>query len=100
MLAVSLHWYLEHWVCSVIAALCQKSGIGAMRKFIQQPYFWCWLFVVTWGVHVIATLLMQRWQAAALFFVAFIAAAMVLGAIWSRRQKNLYPETNNKNKFT
>jgi hypothetical protein len=67
-----------------------------MHKFIRQPFFWCWLFVVIWGVHVIATLLMQRWQGAAISLFALIGAMMVLGAIWSRRQKNLYPNSNTK----
>jgi len=67
-----------------------------MHKFIQQPLFWCWLFVVIWGLHVIMTLLMQRWQGAVISLLALAGAVMVLSAINSRRQKNLYPHHQNE----
>jgi Flp pilus assembly protein TadB len=65
-----------------------------MRKGINSPLFWCWLFVVIWLAHVVMTLVMQRWEGLTISLVGLLAALMVASAVQSRRNKNLHPPEN------
>ena len=65
-----------------------------MDNYIKQPLFWGWLFVAIWCVHVAVTLFLSRWEGLTISLFGLLAAILVLGAMLSRRRKNLYPKSN------
>jgi hypothetical protein len=71
--------------------MSNNSNSNFVQRFLGQPLSWCWLFVFIWMTHVFATIIMQRWQGLAISLFGLLGALMVVGAIMSRRRKNLYP---------
>jgi hypothetical protein len=72
----------------------QQAGLRviSMRKLVNQPLFWCWIFVGIWFAHVAITLYMQRWAGLTISLLGTLAALLVATAIYRRRLKNLYPK--------
>ena len=68
-----------------------------MTNMFKQPLFWCWTFVVVWLGHVIFSLAMASWDGAAISMFGLFGALLVIGAVLSRRRKNLYPSHTESN---
>jgi uncharacterized membrane protein YccC len=63
-----------------------------MRRYINEPIFWCWIFVAIGLAHVIAALIYDRWGGLIIALVGFIAALLIATVIQRRRYKNNHPE--------
>jgi hypothetical protein len=62
-----------------------------MRKGMNHPLSWCWLFVLIWLAHVVVTFVQQRWEGLTISLIGLLAALLVASAIQSRRNKNFRP---------
>ena len=65
-----------------------------MAKLVGQPMVWGWGFVAVWLGHSAYTLVTMRWTGLVISLVGLVAALLIMGAIQSRRRKNLYPGRN------
>jgi hypothetical protein len=61
-----------------------------MRRYLNQPIFWCWIFVTIGLAHVIAALIYDRWGGLIIALVGFTAALLIATVIQRRRYKNTH----------
>jgi len=64
-----------------------------IEKYLKQPLFWGWIFGAIWLAHVLFTLFAQQWAGLTISLTGLLAVALVLGAIISRRHKNIHSGT-------
>ena len=62
-----------------------------MAKLFGQPVVWGWGFVALLLMHSAYTLATMRWTGLVISLTGLVAAVLIMGAIQSRRRKNLYP---------
>jgi hypothetical protein len=70
----------------------QLDQVTMMRRYINQPLFWCWLFVAIGLAHVIVALIYDRWGGLTISLVGFIAALMIAIVFQRRRYKDTHPK--------
>jgi uncharacterized membrane protein len=59
---------------------------------LNKPLVWCWLFVAIGLAHVLAALMLERWDGLAIALFGLAAVLAVTMVIQRRRYKNLHPE--------
>ena len=63
-----------------------------MEKYIKQPLFWGWIFLLIWLTHVVVTLFTASWEGLTISLTGLLAVLLVMSAILSRRYKNLHSD--------
>ena len=63
-----------------------------MLKLVNRPIFWSWILVGIWIAHVVATIMLQRWDGMTISLLGALATVMIASTIHRRRVKNLYPK--------
>jgi hypothetical protein len=71
-----------------------------LDQYVKQPLFWGWCLGAIWLAHVLFTLFTRQWQGLIISVAGLTAVALVLGAILSRRHKNLQTNRNVTNELS
>jgi hypothetical protein len=111
---VAVTFYLQRWdgmtisLLGALAALMIASSIQrrrlknlhskysgkitTMHGYLNQPLFWCWLFVVIGLIHVVVALIYDAWGGLTISLLGFFGALVVAVVIQRRRYKNTHPK--------